>query len=564
MPRTIDGSITNFYLSTCLAVNSFLGKPRIKETEINSIGIPLVTVVDTGAMDENLHPQRTFTNPRLEIFLNFNNLERCLKEFHEFTKTTLKNNNSDDYKPTIKYLSQVYKNIISTYGSSSSESFQLMKENLFQLLSSIQATNANKDMKSDLKDELKTTLAKSLQELNKFQHKNILQQNDILNGNSNFIKAYDGEIYHGSTTYHEVLYSNANSKVPLEAKVKIKASSGETLSYDKGLYGDGVYFSPTLKSATGYAKYYSMLFDREAVISSHPLTKEQRLFDSRFERAFVKALSKDPSKLFDEKNSEWTNQNLAIYQKFLKQYQGWLSSKLKESIIIKLKESMITNTVLDHKVNGCSINDTYNGRSNEELWGSQKISKTLIGVQENLEIIDKVIKNSDKEVLESLRGLKNVSRVSPQLIGEYCSELGFNGVIGAESADWQTNLDRHVFPVFESLSELETSVTEGKLAVKDIKFIKDVHKKMQKYLEKQPEHYESLDIRHYYLKELIQFIENRSVDKPDQDLVLSKRDDEYLKHLLKKFSYYDTDRFNLMINLFDRGDGIPVEKYDSC
>ncbi|NBO24676.1 MAG: hypothetical protein EBU93_05535, partial [Chlamydiae bacterium] len=135
VPRAIDDSIKNFYLSTCLAVNSFLGKPRIKETEINSIGIPLVTVVDTGAMDENLHPQRTFTNPRLEIFLNFNNLERCLKEFHEFTKTTLKNNNSDDYKPTIKYLSQVYKNIISTYGSSSSESFQLMKENLFQLLS---------------------------------------------------------------------------------------------------------------------------------------------------------------------------------------------------------------------------------------------------------------------------------------------------------------------------------------------------------------------------------------------------------------------------------------------
>ena len=44
------------------------------------------------------------------------------------------------------------------------------------------------------------------------------------------------------------------------------------------------------------------------------------------------------------------------------------------------------------------------------------------------------------------------------------------------------------------------------------------------------------------------FVENRSVYKPDQDLVLSKRDDEYLKHLLKQFGSYGADQFNLMIN----------------
>jgi hypothetical protein len=490
--------------------------------------------------------------------MNLNNLDRVLKEFHEFTKNTLKNNNDfGDYNPTIKDLSKVYKNIISTYGTSSNESFQVMKENLFNLLADIQASNANEDIKSDLKDALKTTLAKSLQELNKFEHQNILQQNDILKGNSNFIKAYDGEIYHGSTAYHEVLYSNANPKVLPEERVKsFKSSSGKTLAVDNGLYGDGVYFSPTLKSATGYAKHYSILFDREeALISSHSLTKEQRLFDSRFERAFVKVLSEDPHKLFDKKNSEWTNQNLAIYQKFLKQYQGWLSSKFKESIIL--------DSLVDKK-NDFSI-DTYKGRSNQELWGSQKISKTLIGVQKNLEIIDKVIKNSDREDLEFLRGLKRVSGFSPQLIGKYCSELGFDGLIGTEYADWQADLEKHShYDLFRSLSELKTSVTEGKLAVEDIKFIKDVHKKIQKDLEKQPEHYKSLDIRHHYLEELIQFVENRSVDKPDQDLFFSKRDDEYLKHLLKQFGSSSADQFNLMINLFDRGDGIPVRKYDSC
>jgi hypothetical protein len=558
VPRAIDDSIKNFYLSTCFAVNSLFGKPQIKEAEIIKLSAktPSVTVEDAGAVDENLLTHKAFTNPRIEIFMNLNNLDRVLKEFHEFTKNTLKNNNDfGDYNPTIKDLSKVYKNIISTYGTSSNESFQVMKENLFNLLADIQASNANEDMKSDLKDALKTTLAKSLQELSKFEHQNILQQNDILNGNSNFIKAYDGEIYHGSTAYHEVLYSNANSKVPLEARVKsFKSSSGKTLAVDKGLYGDGVYFSPTLKSATGYAKHYSILFDREeALISSHSLTKEQRLFDSRFEKALLKVLSEDPHKLFDKKNSEWTNQNLAIYQKFLKQYQGWLSSKFKESIIL--------DSLVDKK-NDSSVLLTYQGRGNQDLWEAQKISKALTGVQKNLQILDAVMKSSDKEV-EYLKDLRSVTAIAPQLIGKYCSELGFDGLIGAEHADWQKKLKKN-YDLFSPLSELKTSVTEGKLAVEDIKFIKDVHKKIQKDLEKQPEHYKSLDIRHHYLEELIQFVENRSVDKPDQDLFLSKRDDEYLKHLLKQFGSSSADQFNLMINLFDRGDGIPVRKYDSC
>ena len=550
VPR--DDSIKNFYLSTCFAVNSLFGKPRIEEAEIIELSAkpPSVTVKGADAVDENLLTH--FTNPRIEIFMNLNNLDRVLKEFNEFTKNTLKNNNDfGDYNPTIKDLSKVYKNIISTYGTSSNESFQLMKENLFNLLVDIQASNANEDMKSDLKDALKRTLAKSLQELNKFEHQNILQQNDILNRNSNFIKAYDREIYHGSTAYHRVLYSNANPKVPIEERVKsFTATSGERLPCDNGLYGDGVYFS-TFKSATGYAEHYCRLFDREeAVVSSHSLTKEQRLFDLRFERAFVKVLSEDPHKLFDKKNSEWTNQNLAIYQKFLKQYQGWLSSKFKESIIL--------DSLIDKK-NDFSIDDTYKGRSNQELWGSQEISKTLIGVQKNLEIIDKVIKNSDREDLEFLRGLKCVSGFSPQLIGKYCSELGFDGLIATEYADWQAYLKKNShYDLFRFLSKLKISVTESKLAVEDIELIKDVYKKIQKDLEKQPEHYKSLDIRHHYLKELIQFVENRSVDKPDQDLVLSKRDDEYLKHLLKQFGSYGADQFNLMINLFDRGDGIPV------
>lgn len=558
VPRVIDDSIKNFYFSTCFAVNSLFGKPQIKEAEIIKLSAktPSVTVKGAGAVDENLLTHRAFTNPRIEIFMNLNNLDRVLKEFHEFTKNTLKNNNDfGDYNPTIKDLSKVYKNIISTYGTSSNESFQVMKENLFNLLADIQASNANKDMKSDLKDALKTTLAKSLQELNKFEHQNILQQNDILNGNSNFIKAYDGEIYHGSTAYHEVLYSNANAKVPLEERVKsFKSSSGKTLAVDNGLYGDGVYFSPTLKSATGYARYYSIFFDREeAVISSHALTKEERLFDSRFEKALVDVLSKDPSKLFQEKNSEWTNQNLAIYQKFLKQYQGWLSSKFKESIIL--------DSLVDKK-NDSSVVLTYQGRGNQDLWEAQKISKALTGVQKNLQILDAVMKSSDKEV-EHLKDLRSVTAIAPQLIGKYCSELGINGVIGAEHADWQANLKKnYYYDLFRFLSELKTSVTESKLAAEDIKLIKNTSRKIQEDLEKQPEHYSFLDIRHHYLKELVQFIENRSADKPDQDLVLSKRDDEYLKHLLKQFGSYGTDQFNLMINLFDRGDGIPVKKYD--